>query len=387
MGVLEDLAAALATQEMQKNLAAENPYLNLAAVPDAISQSALGLVAKAPGQYDMKEALLWGAGSGLLSGLLEGMGQDYQTTLSNRLQSALSSGLAGGSMDDAGYLPPSILTPAKQAASIFKLKQDLGNLESMREVALEGQKAYLGALGKARGEMAAYEMPAGGEGEGTIGAPAADPSKLLNPMLKEQSARGEARRKEFNALQDVKDFSTVLGAARALSGALQDQGIVSDQELVRYSILMIEPGMAVREGEQAAIYNSQSLPQQMKGELIRALNGESGLGETTRAGIRRLAERAYSAKESNYSHALSKYRDIAKREGINPEDIGYLGTAPSIESIFGPELKATQPTPGATASSQADDFAKMSAAINDPSVPLEMKIQLQQILKGMVPRG
>ena len=81
------------------------------------------------------------------------------------------------------------------------------------------------------------------------------------------------------------------GRRESLKKALKDPGAVADQELVRYGIL-IEPGMAVREGEQAALANSASIPDEWRAEMAKALNGESGLSPKTREGIKRLAMRA-----------------------------------------------------------------------------------------------
>lgn len=145
----------------------------------------------------------------------------------------------------------------------------------------------------------------------------------------------ESLRKEFNGLQDVKDFSAVLKAANAMSGALKDKSKVSDQELVRYSILMIEPGMAVREGEQNAVAASQSIPDAWRGELNGALESGTRLSDKTREGLQRLAARAYESKKSNYDKALGYYQGRAvERNMPADQSISYLGEAPSADSIF-----------------------------------------------------
>lgn len=144
-------------------------------------------------------------------------------------------------------------------------------------------------------------------------------------------------RKEFIGLEDVKDFGNVLQAANAIRGALKDNSKISDQELSRYSILLIEPGMAVREGEQGAVLNSQSIPDAWKGQLAGAVNGKSGLEEDVREGIKRLAIRAYEAKKANYDKAFSQYQGRAINDYGMPstESIYYLGEAPGAAEIFG----------------------------------------------------
>lgn len=142
-------------------------------------------------------------------------------------------------------------------------------------------------------------------------------------------------RDDFSANPDVKSFAAAKKAATALSQALADNSSVADQELVRYSILMIEPGMAVREGEQNAVAASQSIPDEYKGALSKALSGETSLSPQVREGIKRLAERAYASHKQNYDSALSFYQTEAGRKGIEPERISYLGDAPEFGGLTG----------------------------------------------------
>lgn len=157
-------------------------------------------------------------------------------------------------------------------------------------------------------------------------------------------------RSKFEAKQEVKDFSTIQAAASALSGALKDTGKVSDQELVRYSIQMIEPGMAVREGEQSAVANSQNITDAWKGELKAALEGKSSLGPDVREGIKRLAARAYEGKRQQYDKALTYYQGLGEGRGLLGEgqSISYLGKAPPAVDVFGPIKDSVAPPQGQT---------------------------------------
>jgi hypothetical protein len=143
-------------------------------------------------------------------------------------------------------------------------------------------------------------------------------------------------RKQYEGLQPIKDFQQVSTAADALAGALKDKHSVTDQELVRYSIQMIEPGMAVREGEQNAVAGSQSIPDAWKGQLNKALAGGTALDDDVREGIRNLAMRAYSAKAAQYTKATDYYNNLALSRGLlgNNESISYLGAPASAESVF-----------------------------------------------------
>lgn len=143
----------------------------------------------------------------------------------------------------------------------------------------------------------------------------------------------DALRKEFSALPEVKNYSLIDTAAKVVTQAVKDPSSVATQELVRRAVQLIEPGMAVREGEQAAIMASQSIPDQLKGELSRAFAGEGGLSEPTRQGILRIAERAYSTQADRYKVTKDYYEGLAKERNLPSKAISYLGDAPTWESI------------------------------------------------------
>lgn len=152
-----------------------------------------------------------------------------------------------------------------------------------------------------------------------------------NPKREEAQ---DAIRKEFNALSEVKNMSILEKSAKAIQGALSDDAKTSDLELTRYAILAIEPGMAVREGEQYAVVNSQALPDRWKGELQGALSGKTVLSADTREGLRRLAQRAYDSHKQQYDKALNFYRNEAKQKNLDPSRLSYIGDVPEAEKVL-----------------------------------------------------
>jgi hypothetical protein len=147
--------------------------------------------------------------------------------------------------------------------------------------------------------------------------------------------QADSLRKEFNALPEVKNFSLIDNAAKVVAKAVQDPSAVATQELVRRAVQLVEPGMAVREGEQAAIMASQSIPDRFKGELARALSGEGGLQEDTRQGIMRIAQRAYESQASRYKSTKDFYEGLAEERGIPKKAISYIGEAEPWSTISG----------------------------------------------------
>lgn len=149
-----------------------------------------------------------------------------------------------------------------------------------------------------------------------------------NPKVEEET---DKLRKEFNALPEAKNFALVEKAGKTIYKAIADPSAVSDQELVRYSIQLIEPGMAVREGEQAAVAASQSIPEEWKGALNKAFTSGTKLGPDVREGLKRLADRAYQGNKEQYDRAFEFYKNEATSKNLDPNRISHIGeSTPSL---------------------------------------------------------
>jgi len=187
--------------------------------------------------------------------------------------------------------------------------------------------------------------------------------------------RGEADtlRKEFNALPEVKNFSLIDTAAKVVSKAVEDPSAVATQELVRRAVQLIEPGMAVREGEQAAIMASQSIPDRFKGELEQALSGQGGLQAETRAGIMRIAQRAYEAQADRYKATKDFYEGIAEERGIPKKAISYIGEPEPWAKVAGQQKQAGDKQ------SQLSSILQQLQSTTDPVKVRELKQQAADI--------
>jgi hypothetical protein len=178
-------------------------------------------------------------------------------------------------------------------------------------------------------------------------------------------------RKEFSGLPEVKNYSLIDTAARVVTKAVKDPSAVATQELVRRAVQLIEPGMAVREGEQAAIMNSQSIPDQFKGQLQKALTGEGGLQEDVRAGILRIAQRAYESQAERYKSTKDFYEGIAKERNLPVKEISYLGESQPW-SAFEVQNKETQ----------LNNILSQLKSTTDPARIKELKQQAATIYSG-----
>jgi hypothetical protein len=185
----------------------------------------------------------------------------------------------------------------------------------------------------------------------------------------------DALRKEFSGLPEVKNYSLIDNAAKIVTKAVKDPSSVATQELVRRAVQLIEPGMAVREGEQTAIMASQSIPDRLKGELTRAFAGEGGLSEPTREGILRIAERAYTAQADRYKVTKDYYEGMAKERNLPSNKISYLGEAPSWEKI-------TSSEPSSSKQSTLSSILQEMKGTTDPAKIAELKQRAADIYKA-----
>lgn len=217
------------------------------------------------------------------------------------------------------------------------LKREDANLERLDAAAIDLNKDLGKTLNPETGEVVQVYDPIQIEVDKqrqvkTAGLQAEADFIGYNPQ---KEAAADTLRKEFSSLPEVKNYGQVEKAAGIISKALQDDSAVSDQELVRYGILLIEPGLAVREGEAAAIANSQSLPDALKGQYGAALNGTSKLGPDAREGLKRLAMRAFEGHKAQYDRALGFYQGEAKAKGIEPGRVSYMGPSMETQQVMG----------------------------------------------------
>jgi len=300
---------------------------------------------------------------GFLGAILQGIGQN-QVAEQTRQAAALLPLLY--SNPDSVQMPEGMDADAfeslRGAAQLTKLQQQAYRQQATQELyndlfkagAIESLKADAGAnaagteaFNKVVGENKAWDAIRNmSAGESVMGEPT-NPKDPRYQVNQDRIKNADDLRKQLET--KTTDFANVLKAADAISGALKDYGRVSDQELVRYSIQMIEPGMAVREGEQAAIANSQSLPDAWKSQLKGALDGSSTLGSDVRDGISRLASRAYNSQRRVYDKAVTYYDTLASSRGLLGEgqSLSYLGEAPDAETIFGSVPVAPGPSAAA----------------------------------------
>lgn len=138
------------------------------------------------------------------------------------------------------------------------------------------------------------------------------------------------RRQDFadtNALggqfrQDIGEFETVASSYAAVQTAARNPSPAGDMALVFAYMKMLDPRSTVREGEAATAQNAGSIPERIRAQYNKALNGEQFTPTirqdyVTRAGM--LAQQ----KQAQLQPVLQRYRARAVAGGVDPAMIVY----------------------------------------------------------------
>lgn len=132
-------------------------------------------------------------------------------------------------------------------------------------------------------------------------------------------------RKEYNGLQDVKQFRDVRSSFSRVQSASQlaetwsdEQKAASDIAMVFAFMKMLDPGSVVREGEFANAQNATGVPGQITNVYNKLLYG-GRLNPTQRASFLKQAQDIFNREQGNINDINDRYRSIANEYGVRPE--------------------------------------------------------------------
>jgi hypothetical protein len=127
-------------------------------------------------------------------------------------------------------------------------------------------------------------------------------------------------RKEFSGLPEVKSFKEVKVAFDKIGRAARDPSPAGDLSLIFSYMKVLDPGSTVREGEFANAQNATSVPGQIINQYNRMLKGER-LAPEMRTDFVNQAGNLFQSHASQYSGAAKKYRGLAEKGGLTPDDV------------------------------------------------------------------
>lgn len=284
-------------------------------------------------------------GAALLAGLLGGVAR-YQTQEDNaRIQPMIEQMMTAAPEQRAELIkqdPQLSGLAAALAANQMQQQQALAQKRQEIELSNKGEISKFQELAPLQRQAKVEDVRALQPLEVDTAAKKAGAEASARARVEDNRNRGnteidktvDALRKEFQGKKEVDDFRVVERTAKAMANTLKDKGAATDLELTRYSILLLEPGMAVREGEQAAVLKSAAIPDQWKAQISKALSGTSALDGEVREGLKRLAGRAYNETAAQYERQRQFYTGEAKGRGLDPSRVDVIGAAPGVQQLF-----------------------------------------------------
>lgn len=343
MATLEDiLASALGSGVAQ--VAADDPYLPMANIGQQVGELFVrGAAARQPSSSNTREAILGAALSGLFGGAMNTLSSNYQTDRTAKYNDLLLQAMAGRDVTGSDAVTPALARMAQNQANVLTYQNKANEIDELRKLMFDVKKSELTAEATKRGEMAAYDDIASVDGARSVDTtPIA--KKLINPMLEKNISYIDTLRKEFMGNEAYKNFAKAQTGFQTLIAAKNDPSKVSDLDFVYGAIQMIEPGMAVKEGEQAAVINTQSIPDRLKSQMLSALEGKASLNQETRDAILRLGGRRFDQYKKQYDALLGGYKNRATEvTGEVKPDITFLPEVGASSDLLGamPETKPT----------------------------------------------
>jgi len=127
-------------------------------------------------------------------------------------------------------------------------------------------------------------------------------------------------RKERNNLPTTKATQDVAVSYNKIQNAAKDPSAAGDLSLIFGYMKMLDPGSTVREGEFANAQNAAGVPSQVLNMYNRIQSGQR-LNTEQRQDFINQAGKVYQAQMDIQNQVDSKFSELAKANGINPEHV------------------------------------------------------------------
>lgn len=128
---------------------------------------------------------------------------------------------------------------------------------------------------------------------------------------------------QFNGLPEVKDYKTVLSQKLTVDSILNSKlGGPGDLAVVYNFMKALDPTSVVRESEYATAAKSGNIFAGIYSQFNGYLKPEGGfLPESVKKSFQSIINSSLASKRQLYDTAAGEYKDIAKRQGLNPENV------------------------------------------------------------------
>ena len=137
-------------------------------------------------------------------------------------------------------------------------------------------------------------------------------------LSKDIRTQATSLRKEFNARPEVKDYRSKSSSVANMRVFAKRASPASDMSMIFLFMKMLDPTSVVREGEYANAQNATSIPERIRNQYNKAING-TGLNPKQRQDFLSQAESILLNAETSYQMAQAEYADYARLSGVPTE--------------------------------------------------------------------
>lgn len=144
-------------------------------------------------------------------------------------------------------------------------------------------------------------------------------------------------RKEYSALPEIKEFTTVETAFKQINSALSNPSAANDLAAATKFMKLLDPGSVVRESELGMAMSATGAIDRMQNYFQKLQNGQM-LNPEQRADFKRSAQLAFNAAKDTRDQTSAKYIDLANSYNVDANNVVLKGKGTSKPA-------ETQPTP------------------------------------------
>jgi len=144
-------------------------------------------------------------------------------------------------------------------------------------------------------------------------------------------------RKEYSALPEIKEFTTVETAFKQINNALSNPSAANDLAAATKFMKLLDPGSVVRESELGMAMNATGAIDRVQNYFQKLQNGQV-LNPEQRADFKRAAQLAFSAAQDTRDRTSARYVDLANSYNVDANNVVLRGKGT-------PKPAEKQPTP------------------------------------------
>lgn len=313
---ISEILALLESENTQKAIAQDNPYIGALSIPQAIDIP--------EGKYSTGESIVGNLVKGLLGGATTTMAQNYQDKLKDEYGAAILSKMLGVEAKP-NRLSKSIFKNASDLGTIFKVQNAEESAQKEQTLEDQFQLKRQGKIAEIVGEDEAYRMlDEITRGEEPIATSAKEStSSLLSPRGKEEFKRKqdiegayETFSKGVRSSEEFANYRDRVEAVRGLASAFSDPSKASDFEFVFGVMKILDPRSVVRGDEQESVKRLAPLLGGMTNKIYSIIDGTGELDENTRKSLLRLAGRKLDESRNTYQPFKEERIKTANRRGF-----------------------------------------------------------------------